>query len=163
MLIDPARCARTRNYERLSWNLNIQVSRNSFMLRAWELSLKKSISLSVSLTGRIQKIFQMDVQNIEWSLENFQDNWKNRKVSDRWFLYFSSLRIVVRIASYTKMAIGACPSLRDLKGQIVRMQLPLILLSFAHFVQRELLDAFFGTVAAQQHLDQLVHGGLLWD
>lgn len=43
------------------------------------------------------------------------------------------------------------------------MQLPLVLLALADLVQRELLDAFLRAVAAQQHLDQLVYGGLLGD
>lgn len=43
------------------------------------------------------------------------------------------------------------------------MQFPLVLLAFADLVERELLDAFFGAVATQQHLDELVYGGLLGD
>lgn len=75
--------------------------------------------------------------------------------------HFSPVRIVIGIAPYAEMPVNACPPLRDFKGRVVRMQFPLVLLALADLVQRELLDAFLRTVAAQQHLDQLVHGGLL--
>jgi len=61
------------------------------------------------------------------------------------------------------MSIRAGPPLRNLERGIVGVQFPLVLFAFADLVERELLHRFFGAVATQQHLDQLVYGGLLRD
>lgn len=71
--------------------------------------------------------------------------------------------VIIWVTSDTKMSIRASPSLRDLKRRIIGVQFPLVLLAFADLVERKLFHRFLGAVAAQQHLDQLVYGGLLRD
>lgn len=73
----------------------------------------------------------------------------------------SPVWVIIGITSYTKVSVRAGPSLRYFQRRIVRVKLPLVLLTLAYLVKGKLFDAFLRAVAAQQHLDQLVHGGLL--
>lgn len=50
-----------------------------------------------------------------------------------------------------------------LEGEVVRVELALVLLAGAHLVQGELLDGFDGVVAGEEQREQLVRGGVLGD
>lgn len=77
--------------------------------------------------------------------------------------YLPSVLIVIWVTPDAKMPIHAGPSLRNLKWRIVGVQFPLVLFAFADLVERELLYRLLGAVATQQHLNQLIYGGLLRD
>lgn len=73
--------------------------------------------------------------------------------------YHSSVWIVIRIASYAQMTIGAGPPLGNLEGRVVRVQLPLVLLALANLVQGKLFHPLVRVVTAEEHLYELVGCG----
>jgi hypothetical protein len=72
-------------------------------------------------------------------------------------LYLST-RPEVKVTSDEEMElIWAGPAVLHTKGEVIRVQFALVLLTAAHLIERELLHTFLAIVAIQQNLYQLVH------